>query len=125
MSDLKIEKIEQAGLNIGYDIVFESGRLKIVDGIDEIKNRILMGLNIYRGECFTNPEFGVDYFNNVYGRDITDTILQDALKLGISGNRGVVSIDSFTVLSDGRTANIAANIKTNSGQLQIVTPIQT
>jgi hypothetical protein len=126
MSDLKIEPIYSGGVVIGYDAVLTNGRLELVDGIDEIKNRLLIGTQVYTGENYTDQEYGVDYFNNVFGRSIDDPVLIDTLKAAILSTRGVFNIETFNIeLDSNRTAVLTSHVNTTEGEIELVTPIQT
>lgn len=124
--DLYVEQIlDSEGNVLYYDIAFETGRLKVVDGIDEIKNRIIVGQNTYLGENYRDTKFGVDYFNNVFGHEVTDTIPQDELKASIINVRGVTALTefSFTRKEGSRTGDEVAQIQTTEGEINLVTPI--
>jgi len=124
--DLYVERIVDSEDNfLYYDIAFENGLLKVVDGIDEIKNRIIVGLNTYLGENYRDVTFGVAYYNNVFGHEVTDTIPQDEIKAAIINTRGVTALTefSFTREAGSRTGTVNAQIQTTAGQIDIVTPI--
>ena len=124
--DLFIEQVlDGNGVFRYYDISFEAAKLKVVDSKEEILNRIMVGLNTYIGENFLDVEYGVDYFNNVYGHEVDDVITQDELKAAIAGTRGVTQISSFSLTRDGRTATLAAHALTTQGEIDLVTEIQT
>jgi hypothetical protein len=116
--DLELEEIADSEGNFLYqDILFTNGRLATVDGIDEIKNRITIGLSIYLGENFTDPSYGTDYFNNVFGREVTDTVVIDELKSNILRTRGVTGLKTFELTreSGSRVAVMTAQVQTSQG----------
>lgn len=124
--DLFVERVlDSEGNFLYYDIAFELGKLKVVDGIDEIKNRIIVGLNTYINENYRDTTYGVDYFKNVYGLEVFDTIVQDEMKAAIIGTRGVTALTSFSLIrpSGSRTAQLDAQVQTTEGELNLVTPI--
>lgn len=126
--DLKFTPIYNAnGAFLYQDISFTLGKLDVVDGIDEIKNRLICNVMTYRGELFTDPTFGTDYFNNVFGKEVTDTELIDEMKASILNTRGVTEIKSFNISRpDGsRDATLTAQVLTTQGEIDLVTPIQT
>jgi len=108
-----------------YDVVIENGRLQMVDGIEEIKNRLICRLMVFRGENFTDTTFGVDYHNNVFGRDVTDQVMIDELKAAILKTRGVKEIVTFDITMEDRTAILRSMVKTTEGEVDLVTPIAT
>jgi len=106
-----------------YDVVIENGRLQMVDGIEEIKNRLICNLMVFRGENFTDTTFGVDYHNNVFGRDVTDQVMIDEFKAAILKTRGVKEIVTFDITMEDRTAILRSMVKTTEGEVDLVTPI--
>ena len=124
--DLFVERILNGEGNfLYYDIAFELGKLKTVDGIDEIANRIIVNLNTYVGENYRDVTHGVDYFNNVFGHETSDVVTQDELKRVIINTRGVIELTSFglTRPAGSRVGQLTANIQTSTGEVNITTPI--
>lgn len=122
--DLFIEKInDNDGNLLHYDIAFGTGRLKVVDKINEISNRIIVNLSTYVGENYRDITHGVDYFNNVFGHDVTDTVTQDELKAAIINTRGTTALTSFNLSNNGRTGNLTAQVQTTEGEINLTTPI--
>lgn len=126
--DVKLVEIKDSKGNfLRHDINFKDGKLETVTGAEEIKNRIICNKSVYKGESYTDPNFGVDYFNNVFGRDVTDITVIDELKYATLVTRGVISIKSYdlTRAEGSRTAREIAEIKTTEGDITITTPINT
>jgi len=125
--DLKIAPVLGPGGDfLYYDLVFENGRFQTVDGIDEIKQRIIIGLSVYKGELFQDPDLGVDYYNNVFGKEADDPVLIDELKAAILRVPGVTGLNSFEVsrAPGSRTLGIKAAVKTTQGNINLATPLQ-
>jgi len=128
MSDLQIEAIYGPnGVFLYHDIVMKNGRLQLVDGIDEIKNRIIAGLQTYFGENYTNTTYGTDYYKNVFHHEIDDTVLIDELKSNILKTRGVTGLKTFIITRPDpkRESVLSAQIETTQGKINLVTPIIT
>lgn len=124
--DLFLEQISDSEGNfLYYDIAFDTGKLKVVDGIDEIGNRYIVNLNTYVGENFRDTSHGVDYFNNIFGKEVTETIPQDELKAAIINTRGNNELVLFDLsrTPGSRTGQLTAQAKTMEGILNLVTPI--
>lgn len=124
--DLFIERVLDSEGNLRfYDTAFENGRLKTVTGIDEIANRIIVNLNTYLGENYRDVTHGVDYFNNVFGHDVSETITQDELKAVIINTRGVIAVTAFNLSrpEGSRTANLTAQVQTSLGEIDLTTEI--
>lgn len=118
-------KLTRANTGIPYDIEFVNGQLQTVTGLQEIAQRYLFGLSVYLGELYIDPSFGVDYFNNVFGRSVTDTVVIDELKAAMIDTRGNEKLESFslTSVSGMRTANLTAQVKTTQGEVNLTTEI--
>jgi len=124
--DLKLTPVYNGDDQFLYhDITFTNGRLDTVDEKEEIKNRIIIGLSVYLGENFTNQLYGTDYYGNVFGREVTDTVLIDELKSNILKTRGVTALKTFDIVraEGSRVASMTAQIETTQGEIDLTTPI--
>ncbi|MCK5613271.1 hypothetical protein KAR91_65970 [Candidatus Pacearchaeota archaeon] len=118
--DFELEKTFDAnGNHLNYDLEFSGGEFGTVTGIDEIKNRIILGLSVYLGENFQDTEYGVDYIRNVFGRDILDPVVIDTLKAAILTTRGVTKLENFnlSIPDDNRSSKLTANVFTTQGEI--------
>lgn len=118
-------KLTRVNTGVPYDIEFVNGQLQTVTGLQEIAQRYLFGLSVYLGELYIDPSFGVDYFNNVFGRSVTDTVVIDELKAAMIDTRGNEKLESFslTSVSGTRIANLTAQVKTTQGEVNLTTEI--
>lgn len=126
--DLKLKSVFGSGGEfLTHDIVFENGRFEGVDKIEEIKNRIICKLSVYLGEMFTDTSFGVDYHNNVFGHEVTDTETIDELKSNTLDTRGVTGIKTFSLTREEgtRLAELSSQVVTTEGEINLTTPIPT
>lgn len=120
--DIKLTRVNSG---VPYDIEFVNGRLQAVTGLGEIGQRYLFNLSVHKGENFIDQDFGVDYHNNVFGRDVTDTVAIDELKSGIINTRGNDRLESFSLseIEGTRTASLEAQAKTTQGNVNLTTTI--
>lgn len=126
--DLKLKSVFASnGIFLTHDIVFENGRFQTVDKIEEIKNRIICKLQVFLGEMFTDTSFGIDYHNNVFGHEVTDTVTIDELKSNILDTRGVTGLKTFSLTrAEGtRLAELVSQVTTTQGEIDLTTPIPT
>jgi len=107
-----------------YDIKVDGGALLTTDGgKEEIANRIIVGLSTYVGENYMDVDYGVDYFNSVYGYDVIDVIPQSELRAAITETRGVTELQSFDLVREDRTATLTAKVLTTQGEIDLATTI--
>lgn len=123
-----VQTFDSNGNPLNYDLEFSNGRFGTVTGIEEIKNRIILGISVYLGENFQETTYGVDYIRNVFGRDVTDPVVIDELKAAILNTRGVTRLENFNLSEpdENRTSRLTANVFTTEGEINNLTiPINT
>lgn len=122
--DFEIEQTFDSGGNpLNYDLAFANGRFGTVTGIDEIKNRIILGTSVYLGENFQDTEYGIDYIRNIFGHDVLDPVVIDTLKAGILNTRGVTKLEDFNLSEpdENRMSEETAQIYTTQGIINDLT----
>lgn len=124
--DFELEQtFDSKGNPLNYDLAFSGGRFAKSTGIYEIKNRLILGLSVYLGENFQEPEYGVDYIRNVFGRDVLDPVVIDTLKAAILNTRGVTSMENFNLSEpdEDRKTTLTAQVSTTEGEINLTLPI--
>jgi hypothetical protein len=102
------------------DILIENNSPAIVEGIEEIRQRITQRLRTFYGEWFLDTSAGVRYLQEVLKKN-PNAVLRDAiLKSEITGTPGVESLESYSFIVDGasRTGRVSFRARTISGNIQ-------
>ena len=106
MKDLKIENNR---------LVWNNGDLQLVEGLDLIKQQILVGLYTLLGEWLLDYTVGIDFERNM--RD--DVFWQHDIKKVILSTDGVRKIEKLNVIKERQNINITAFIKTELGDIEL------
>ena len=85
MSDLK--------LTADGDLDLSTGDVQIFSGIYEIKQRVIITLQFFKGEWFRDTSFGIPYFEQVFGKA---QLLSDIRMLIIRAIEGVPNVTKVT-----------------------------
>lgn len=78
-----------------YDIAIENGDLVLVDGIDSLRQEIIIGLYILLGEWFLDTTLGVISIEDLKNNPIDFEALADRAQTEILSHEGVIEILSF------------------------------
>lgn len=106
------------------DILMQNNRLpmgngdfQLSNGIDEIKQHIIVALNTFYGDWVLDYTKGIDY---AYGLRHEEFLEYD-IKNQINGVNGVLSVDNFKMEFDktSLTLNVVASIRTVYGKVDI------
>lgn len=104
--DIKLENNELA---------WENGDLKLVDGLELIKQQILVALFTMLGDWLLDDTKGIDYPRGFR----EESFLVHDVKKQILGVDGVLQISKIKVKQDGTTINIQAAIETIYGGIDL------
>lgn len=96
------------------DLVIENGTFAMVNGADEVAQRIEVTLNHEWNEYFLNYPGGVPWYSTILGSKDKDTVLL-ILRKAILDVPGVVSVLDVQITTSGRTATISARAEVQNG----------
>ena len=96
----------------------KNGDFEIVDKKQEILQRVIFAVLTVRKENYRDPDFGVDYIENVFGKNIDDVILQDSFKVAILKTTGVTGLQEYSLEQVKETLKIKATIETLEGDVK-------
>lgn len=99
--------------NSDGQVDLSGGKISFVNGKYEAIRRNHMYLRLVAGEILTDPERGMDYFNFLFGDNITLTQAGAYLKAKILGIPGNISLSDFELTQHGRTLRLRYTIKTS------------
>lgn len=76
---------------------------RLCESFEELtRQRVLINLRVFRGEWFANRNFGIQYFQSVYGKNTKNAV--DAIfKNVIRRTEGVTKITNFNSSLDNET----------------------
>lgn len=91
------------------DLDLSSGTVRLVDGADEIAQKIRIRLRFFLGEWFLDTRLGVPWFQKVLGKKRKKAIVDVYIKRVVLTTPGVQSIDSFSMTFDGVTRKLSVS----------------
>lgn len=97
-------------------LVLKNGDLKLVDGESRIKQHIVVGLRIIKGDWFLDYRAGIDYFN---GLKIYSKILKAEIKDAISEVIGVSGIRKYSFKKDKELFKVSADVIASNQAIRI------
>lgn len=93
------------------DLVIRNGDLVLIDGAEEIAQRLRIRLRLFVGEWFLAPAEGVPYFERILGRKITKAALLSLLREQILACPGVAEVTSLTAEVDGGRRSVSVSFR--------------
>lgn len=108
MTDIKMENNR---------LVMRDGDFVLVDGVDEIKQHIIIALNTFYNDWLLDYTKGIDYAHGMRNTEF----LEHDVKKQLQGIKDVQSVDDFSLTFDRKnlTINITAKIKTKYGNINL------
>jgi hypothetical protein len=83
-------------MNDDYTFPLTDRKLTRVTGIDAIRQEMLIALRVFKGEYFRDTELGVDYFNVIFRKGISQNIVDAEIRKTIQGIEGVLFIEGYS-----------------------------
>lgn len=104
----------------GNDIVYDAATKKVVRVsvyAESVMQTVKSVLSTFMGECFTNPEAGVPWFDEILGQDTTfSDYAQQVIKEKILEVPGVSKVVSSSLKIDGRNLSGGFTITLDNGE---------
>ncbi len=100
MADLKLDTAT-------HDIEIQNGDLVILDGIEAIRQDLLIRLQFFAGEWFLDARIGMPYYQRVLGQKPNESVVRTLFRQAILATPGVVAINDLDVSYDGATRSLA------------------
>lgn len=106
MSSLKLDE--------NGDIAIENNSFQLVEGEDEVAQKISTRLKTIRGECFLTPSKGIPLITEVMGKNKNLNLIASLYKNEIISIPSVDSLDSFSLeVKDDRKLKIIGSVNGN------------
>lgn len=106
-------------LNASTDLTVKNGTLKLVNGADEVKQRIQVALNHYAEEYFLNVPGGVPWFQYILGSKDKKNV-ELIIRRAIFDVPGVISVVNVRSVIAGRSVDIYADVEVSGGEVVTV-----
>ena len=98
-------------LDSDNDLSIENNSLQLVEGEDEVAQKIKTVLQTIRGECFLDTSKGIPYLTEVVGKNKNYNLISALIIDEIKSIESVETIDSFNIeLKDNRILAVTAKI---------------
>ena len=106
-------------LTTDNDLKLIDGSLTLVEGIDEVAQKIKQVLLSVRGDWFLDLDLGLPFFQEILKKATSVSAVENIYLDAISGVPGVLDITKFRLdfQSSTRTANIVFEVTTSNGVL--------
>lgn len=100
-----------------HDLLIENGGLILIDGVDQIIQKLKIRLLTFLGEYIKNIDIGVPYFQEIFVKNPNITRIEAIIKQKILEDTRILEILTFSTNYDpnGRTIEINFSIKTSAG----------
>lgn len=102
------------------DILIVNNTPAIVEGLQEISQRITQRLRTFYGEWFLDNTRGVKYLEEILRKNPNETLRDSLLKDEIKGTPGVLELEAYLFAEDKttRTGTITFKARTISGNIE-------
>ncbi len=109
--DLKIDS--------NSDLQFVNGDLVLLDGADEVAQRISINLRTLKGECFMDPEIGVPYIQRIFKKNTSIELITSLFRNAILADPGVSELLtlSFDFAAATRTFTLNFSVRTTTDEV--------
>ncbi len=109
------------GLDDDGDIDLSSGNMGTVSGQECMATRVSTALKTFRGESLYDPDYGVDYFARIFGKQTAASILAEFTRaiLAIPGVIEIMQPLEFNLDGVTRTLTVTGRLKTDEGVVEI------
>ena len=105
---------------INGDLALENGSVKRASNLKEvIKQNIACKLKTIEGECFSNKNHGLPFFNGILGEsELSMPLIQDTIRKSILNVNGVKEVENISLSFEDRKMVISYKVSTNYGVLE-------
>lgn len=101
-------------------IIYEDGKLVMLEGKDAIIQNLKSFFSIAKGEYFLNQKYGIDYFNTGYTTDDNLALFDAQVKTWLGLKSWIKSISGYkSSVSDGIITVTIDTINTEDGIFQV------
>jgi len=100
----------------GRDIGVEDHDLSLVTGVDRVKQRLLVGQRLFRGEDYLYPESGIPYWTQILTDQPRTSTIEAIFRQDILNDGEIDSITSFSMSDERATRSLTITYKAVSSE---------
>lgn len=120
MTDLALVTRVDAQNPIEHDLMLVDGVMPLVEGLDAIRQDLVVALRWFYGEWFLDRRAGLPWFEQILGHKAGLEIIERILRRAILQRPGVLSIDTLVVsISTDREVSVSFRARTVEGPLEL------
>jgi len=114
MSDLRLTKDGPSGF---LDISIVDNDLQLVDGDDELRQRVEFKLEFFQGDYAPDISFGIPYYGRVFGRGVNISDLYGIFAHAIESEDGISYVEDLDISLDSvaRVLLVSGSARATSG----------
>lgn len=101
--------------HFSHDLKIKKGRLQLVSGSDEVRQRIKISLWHHKGEYFFNPRGGIGWYSEILGSKMADSTLVNIIRSAVLDVPGVYGVDSISLTRAGRHMSLSITCHVEKG----------
>lgn len=105
------------------DIAITNNSLTLVNGPDEVKQRLEQRLRTFYGEWFLNTERGVTWLKDIMVKNPDITLIEGILKNQITDTPGVLEIKKFDLSYDSSAREMTLNFTARSTEGEVTVEV--
>jgi len=116
LGDLKINVVTDPNNSsvIENDLAVENFDLVLIDGIEQIRQRLKIRLQFFIGEWYLDTTLGVRFYQDVLVKNPQLTKLQSLFKATIMGTIGVTQLTAFDLSVDNKNRSMSLSFTVNT-----------
>lgn len=101
-----------------HDLDTSGSRLRLVDGVEHLAQKIKVRLLFYKGEFYGDRRIGTPWFQQLLEKGVSQVLLRSTLQKVVLRTPGIAQVPSMSVAYDGptRQATVSFTAITTSGQ---------
>ena len=96
------------------DLLFQKYDLSLIDGLDQIRQKLKIRLQFFYGEWYLDTIQGIKYFDEIFIKNPTLSRVQSILKSAITDTQGVNELLSMNVALDNSERQLTVNFTVNT-----------
>lgn len=106
---------------LNNDLDFTESKPNVIEGKEEIAQRVEVLLKKWLGEWFLNNQEGIDYLGLIFTRNYSPERIKTEIISKVLDVEGVTSIDDYRQVKNDKELVVSFNLFTTDGQVEFNT----